>query len=741
MTSRLVDWILPGTTRAPIFQKSADSASQPSDSNNKISSATNVALVSPEHEHSPVRRKTSNRTIVYIPELHKIRDEAKFDEFKRSLEAIINAFNTQATTPNELYALLEKPTKPPEYYLKLRLHYILEALHAQGPQANEPINLLKTKTIVEELSTILTSNTCTLTQASLQAVLEPHFKDSGLEKYHALLSYHANELYNELTHCFSTSTSFTKEYAALKAKVTHLAELIIGSAYYLESDPKSRTKAILQTLRQALQMPAYLLMRCEEENPCISLLHAVVIGSFAHSETVPSYLKLGKAIADKATIKRVDSLGDILTATRDAAANAGFVENDPLVNDYAVSQAAERLLPEAVAITISKITDIASIGITFLRAGISPFQTIQAIAEYAQAYFCATSKDYRGIYDNLPGALYEETFSNKQGATTTLRVIVSPSPAQGATVLPEFHALLQALQNRRMNPTTEMAYPYTYFTYTNLQNRFGGHEGLQTNALMKLNALYPFSFDAITLSADPLAGCNTFDESIMQKMRAVLLADQSYTLENLNVKSNYYFQPKDKETLIEAFDLIITKAYTLVNQQNQIPPEKKVGVFCDLVHLGIIRYKETKTASSFMQSSGNASVLASRICAVCVDRGMMINSELLYLTGHKARVTAEIDIGRGILSKKRLPLEKRVKQIGVLAHDKHISGRILQFLNEIEDFASKDNPVSSIDITYPGCSDDMLPADAVPMTKRKLFPDQEDDNPPPARRLKLSSES
>lgn len=720
--SSLVSWLSAGIN-SDSYRESTEHPTPPDTLTDTVASKAKAVLAtsSPSHEHSPIRRKATQRTIERIPELDKAHTDAKHLEWKLSLQTMLDAFtNLRISHPDSQPST--SLDRQPIDFLKLRIARLLDHLNSLNKTIETPGPNLISLQKAEVIAQLLTRDVRVLNKNHVIEALKPYFAEAGLEESTDLLKKHAAELYQELFSCFHSGRSFATEYKNLQGDIAELSELLQTSAQYLDIDPASRTNAILMVLRQALSRPAYALMRCDETNPTIHLLHTLVLASFSHSETLSAYLLLGKAICDtaKSKIKRIDSLGDILTSAREVAANAGFPEDDPLVNNWIISQTAERVLPEKMATSISKVMDLVGVGFYYLAAGVSVRRTAKAVLNYTKALFIDTEKDYRGHYGNLPSALYVEKFTGKDNASVSLRVIIGPSPAQGSTIHREFHALLQALENRHFTPIENDRFPFKFLTYTNLQNRFGGAEGRQTNAIMDLNERYPISFKALTLSADPLPNCPVFDETIKTKMLAVLESDQTFTLEDLSIKSNYYFSATDREQWTPIFQAIVKKAYDFVARYAEIAKDKKVGVFCDLVHLSIIRYQESLAVAKFMQAGEDTQILASRICAVCVDRGMMVNSELMYLLGHMAQLTAQIDLGRGILAKKRLPLEKRISQIGILAHNRTMNERIVQFLEEIQELAAPDEPIRSSGISYPGCPPEALPRDRVLPTKRKL---------------------
>lgn len=653
---------------------------------------TPVVSVSPQ-EHSPIKGSAKKRTIVRIQELDNTRKEAKELEWKLSLEAVVTAAKTLYPTLAEFEKSCFGSYKAPSDYLFVRVVRMLDGLKTR--------DLLQLDDITETATALV--KTLTTTGLDVASVLRPYFANAS----ETLFAKYCEELESELR-CYSHFRSATSD---LETSALELAKLIYGST--AEHDPKYRLKAILFSLRRALKKPAYGLMRCDEKHPIVRLLHRVALGSFAHSETLPAYLKLGKAFADRADIKRIDSLGDMLISTRETAANAGFPEDDPLVNDWQISKLAERHLPEKTAVSISKTIDIASLAFNFISASIPPYQILQTVVEYAKAYFCTASKDYRGIYDNLPGALYEETYIAQEEKRLTLRVVVTASPAQGSTIQPEFLAVLQALENRGADHEENEPYPYSFLCYTNLQNRFKEQEAYQSQAIMDLNERYPFSFEAVTLATDPFTRSDVFDETACQKMINILQSDNS----------NYAFPLRNRDAWFAACRDIVVEAFQFVRDRREILESKKLTVFTDLVNLSLIRFRETQFLSSLTVGGHLSKMLAARACAVSVDRGMMVNGELLYIVGRKAKATAQIEIGRGVLAKKRLPLEERVRQLGIFAHDKHLSEDLHTFLSHLEERATEGFLCQSVGVNYPGCTEEDLPLDPLPPVRRKLFND------------------
>lgn len=725
----LYDWLQSGNKQVELnvdYHKAAHSTA-PSVCSHEVLGVANATLnTTPNHESSPVRGSKSNREITRDITLEQIHIAAKKSYSSLAIEAFIDGLKVFRASE---HTFSSTTLKPASHYLKLRIHRILQSLDAVGDKP-ESVDLLAmqiadTEALAKEL---LTSFAKCPTKDCISASLQPYFLKAGLDENEYLHQLHATELFKDLQLCQLDSNSFESQYSTLESAIVELVDFILNSPAYYERDPCTRNEVLLRLFRSALNNPAYTLMRCDEENYAVRLLHTLAVSCWANSNNLPAYLMLGKPICDQAKISRVNSLGNLVLSARETAANAGFAEDDI---DF-LNKASK------VLSALAKVKDIAKIGLRCLfKAGVSFRRTMDTVAEHARAYFVDEAKDYRGIYGNIPSALYDETFLTDKKNAVTLRCVISSSPAKGSSVNLEFLALLQALENRGES-----------LFYVNLQKRFVGSEGLQSTAIMRLNERFPFSFETINLSADPLSNCDTFDDSIKNKMLEFLQSDQTYTLEHLSKKTNYYFQAKDKDAWLPVFEKIISGAYHVVEKHGDTiqaykpqplqvspednPPKKKdnrIGVFCDLVNLGIIRYRETQKLSQMAKAGDKTTLLTSRNCAVCVDRGMMVNSQLLHLLGGKIKLTAQIEIGRGILAKKRLPLEDRVVQIATLAHNSSTSLTMRQYLSDIEKLATAGNPITTQGLSYPGCTPEMIPEDPVTprQTRKKLF--VEDDKP------------
>ncbi|MCE5293236.1 MAG: hypothetical protein LLF94_01310 [Chlamydiales bacterium] len=672
----------------------------------KVESAKKLVLSTSSHEtHSPIRHSGPKRAIVRVPELDSALAFAKLDEAKRSLQAFIDASNLQKA---HFLATAHTPKSALEY-LEIRVRAIVDSLGRQKEVDGQD-------TLVTGFITALTSKSERISREYIQTHLLPIFTAFGMQNSTRLMQEYTHELFYEYSACLRFTTSFAKSYAKLTSDVLSLIRLIDESEKYIDVDPATRIEAILVNLRGVLETPAYGLMRADESNACIRYLHTLVLGSTAHAENLSSSLHLGRAFCEEAKdkIHRVNSLGDIIINARETAVSAGFLEDDATISDNVVARTAERYLPITCAEMISKVTDVVAVYAKFKKAGIPLKDAIVATARHAKAYFYEESRDYRGIYGNRPTALYVENLQSTNGNNVSLRAIVGASPATGFYVQPEFRAQLQAIENRAKNHDDDLPYKYTSVVFTNMQERFHGRkcESEQSEALMYLNERYT-SIRASTLPADPLAGYKKYEESLKNILLKQLQSDQAFTLEILDISTNYYFDKKYKERLLQVFPLLVDKAYAIIDQQTDISSEKKIAKFGDLVNLCITRYLEIL--------GDEKSKLVFRNCSVTSDRAWMLNCEMLHALNKKAQVTARIAVSRSNLTKRRLSLKKRIERIASFSHNKQIKEQIEVLLQEMVELASNDKTLKTVDIQYPGCLPEDIPQDPTPRQTRLLF--------------------
>ncbi len=599
-------------------------------------------------EHSPIKGEESPRIITPVEELNEAKVEAKKLEWQMTLDAIIKAFGP---LPDEI----EIP-KPAKAYLKMRLERILGKADDQ---------------LMEEL----------LQTESVEEFLSKH----GLQR---ALSMHAHELLFELHCCFEGKYSFVEQYSAFEEKFLDLVSLIERASHSGTHDPETHAKAIWSNFRELLEHPVYGLMRCDETNSIIRRLHSLAIGAHAHTESVRSYHFLGDAIQKASHFKRSDSFSDVLTTSRLTAAESGFLVNDP---------------PPGFRTSIEKLGKVFSTFLNCIMAKISCARTTNLVAKELNELFFATPKDpkdYRTL-GNLPSHVYTERFSDNTGSTVDMRVVMHASPTKGEAIIPEFLAILQALENRQHSNIDNDPYPTTFYVYTNLQSRYEGNERNQTEAIMNLNERFPTVFHAVTLNADGLADL-PFDDELPDSMLKVLLSEQSFTLTKTTGDSNYYFPANEKEKWKEVLTNIVKSAYNVIKNDRQIEGTFKTQATWELVHSDIIRYRELEAATNAIIPGKKREILIGRSCIVCVDRGPKEHSKQLMLLGANVKACAAIHLARGPEAKGRLPVDKRVRETGRFLKSLHGRRMLTEHFRQIGAIFLEKKRIISSEITSPG---------------------------------------
>ncbi|MBS0634222.1 MAG: hypothetical protein JSR37_02010 [Verrucomicrobia bacterium] len=585
-----------------------------------------VVVQSPQ-EHSPVRHKTANRHVVHDPELHEQLNTAKKLEWSLSLQPLVEVAEE---------GIVDDQTVPD---LKTALH--------------------------NRIARIATSITMPVEDV-MNALLAGNDPASVLGEYcdnEKLVEQYALEL---------TLGSFEENYRLLNAQVNNLLDFIRESRHYSEEHIACRVKVILVMLRVALRNPAYQLLSCDEQNPLVRVLHELVMSSYVKSETLPAYMQFGQAVYNKTRIHRINSLGDILHSMRETAANSGILEDDKLVNDWCISKFAEAYLSEHIAVKISRFLDGAELFYNCMNAGVSFEQVWHVIAH--QAYAHQPSKDHR-LLGNLSGVLYDERFTGQKESNCTVRVVIGASPVSGASIQPEFLALLQAIENRNVAPDETLLFPHVInLVYTNFEP--------ETKDVWDwLNMRYPHSVDAITLLPNKIKA-ETLDDTVKEQVKRDLA----------------YLKLQDLDWIVEdAFDAAAGR----------------VDRFCHLVRTGIIRHREAQCAARSMEQDNDAMVVSMRICRAGVDRAMMVNNIMLTATTENPAQVSKAAIGRAVLGKGRAPLEEHVVQAGIFAHNSHEA--VQGFYHQIDAYCE----LKSQGISYPGCSSEAV-AKPVTTARRKI---------------------
>ncbi len=644
-------------------------------------------------DRSPVRHNHPPRlNVVHDTELHAISKEAKTLEWKLTLEGIKQAYSVVC---NGVDFSCEPSVGNRLYYFELRVGRILQKLYAVH-------GLEHPKDLAEQglrLAYDLVANVRRLNEDQVENKLLPFFTASKLDGNKSLLKHHAKELYSELRGCFYHKTSFDYAVAEFNDEVSKVVELLETAGIALDSDPETHVTAILLAIRKALQTSGYNLMRCDESHPYVRLLHTIAIASFAHAETVPAYLRLGKAICDKAPIPRSQSFGTFLYNAREFAANSGFLEDDP---------------QETFVTKIQKLKKVAEVGINSLRSGMPLFQTVDIMHSHARAFFRASVKDHKAYYGNNPGAYYQERLTLPGKKEVAMRVVLSASPALGSTVLPEFRALLQGIENRSLDRSHP--YPYQLLVYSNMQKRYEETEDAQTMALMEQNEIYPCSFAGSTISVEPIKA-ETFNPDVKKVLLDELLAESSYTLDiqDRASASKYYFMPSMREIWKEVHPKIVDMAYKLV-EDAQGKDLEKLAALKPIVNLGIVRFFEVYKAHMLSQTQDTnkaSQMMLFRNCRAGVDRALMFNNQFLYILDPDATSITQATLGRSINDKGRLQTETATKATARITLHEQLNEKLKDYLQYVERLVA--DGIASGVISYPGCPDGQLPP------KKKLF--------------------
>jgi hypothetical protein len=305
-----------------------------------------------------------------------------------------------------------------------------------------------------------------------------------------------------------------------------------------------------------------------------------------------------------------------------------------------------------------------------------------------------------------------------------MRVCISGAPANGSEIVPEFKALLQALENRSVQlDQRDIPYPYVFLTYTNLQSRFDGprDESLQTDAIMRLTDRYPLSFKGITIDLDPIKDATALNEELKNKLKFILLSDQTFSLDRVEgIKTNYFLTPTDKEAWKKFISHIINKSYSHVKSRRDIALTNKARAFIHHVNLGIVRFFETSKARQLLVPGQTRKMMTKRLCRRGSDRAMFFNGAFAYIIGQRVEFVALTILARSLLTSGRLILEKQARQLAMLAHGSDAATKDLAFFQEI-DREGETIPLVSSGLTFAGYAPEFLPPTAISRAKRRLI--------------------
>lgn len=484
-----------------------------------------------------------------------------------------------------------------------------------------------------------------------------------------LISLYSEELTQILHACFDSSDAFEKDFSLLKKQVYQLAKLLFKTPQAYETDPKQWAVALLFKLREALQRPSYKLLARDETQPCVHFLHILSLASFANVEAVRAYTHLGKKLVTLARIDPCSDLHTTLEKVRKFAADSGFLENDCQINDTLLSSLASWALPTDYAALVSRTEDAFELAFRHISADLPPNLAIENGLKFLTAYYFQPHKDYRGYYENNSSALFEETFYSTTQAPVKARTVLSPSPASGNTIMPEFQAVLQLFENSACAPDQRFS-NYSKIAYNNLQSKLGGTaaESLQTKKLMQLPRRWPWSISCITISQEHL-NVKSFDEQIKEAIFLQLSCEASFSEIENHPDFGYAFPEIDKQSWMSVFPEIVNLAYDLVHKNVTVDENTKITAFTEAVRNGIAYFHKSSVVATQFDQESIKDIIDINACATTTDRGGKVNCTFLHALSEEKRheFVAQVFIGRAQMSKKRLPLSRRVRELGALS--------------------------------------------------------------------------
>lgn len=252
---------------------------------------------------------------------------------------------------------------------------------------------------------------------------------------------------------------------------------------------------------------------------------------------------------------------------------------------------------------------------------------------------------------------------------------------------------------------------YRHFAYSNLQDKYGAKEGLQTKAIMQLNDFFPLSFSAITIwqgSYKSKQNDLPFDERQKERKLQEVLAEDNFMVAHEGKGMGYNFT-KHKGAWKRELKRIVDLSYDRVRKGPKDETDKVKNIaFSEYVNDGIMRSHEKRVAQ-FVQSllkqhekkakqSTDPKMLSARVCGPAADRSVKVN--MTFMSAQKpgnehAIKVAAFALGRAKCAKGRLPTRERViTEFG--AHNKMAPGTFMRdFFRDID--ADSDDPLELTD--------------------------------------------
>jgi hypothetical protein len=477
----------------------------------------------------------------------------------------------------------------------------------------------------------------------------------------------------EFQHSVQSPARFEQDSDRFWGYIQTCAHLLIDDSIP-DTDAKPIVLSTLYKIRDALKCSTYKLYKTNETHSGVHLLHMICQALYAEAEVLPAYTLLGQAICEKAFVNESSSLQFSLNTIWQTAFIHGISNNDPKNKDSFWTR-------------ITKSCQVLLEGLS-IKLDLAIQNSWKSFAGYAAPY-----KDHHAFFDNNPGVITEEVLSSPK-REHRVRTITSASPAFGKQVVPEFLALLQALENHHFYDVSHNSYPYTKIAYTNLQSKKGEIEGVQTQAIMALNAKYPFSFSGITVSQEGIKDERELTEDLVGRIYRKIIADDSFSLRNT---PGYYFSPQERKLWSEAIKMIASKCYSCFSARigSQV-----VAAYEELLNLGIIRYHEMRT----LKNTGptRSKMLTMRICQAGVDRAGKVNGAMLWglMETNSTPLITSVIFGRAVLAKGRLPIQDKLKQFeNLITFVPRV--RVKEFLEYVDELAT-DKKIRSRSISAVG---------------------------------------
>ncbi|MDP1835002.1 MAG: hypothetical protein Q8K75_03640 [Chlamydiales bacterium] len=277
---------------------------------------------------------------------------------------------------------------------------------------------------------------------------------------------------NKLAQTLSKEVMTGKD-AEVDAHAKQLSKHMDKLTTLLNSDPSAKdaakvNKEIMKELRSALESPAYLALKENENNPSVRVLHDLAVAGYLETTVMPGYEKLQ------------EGLGQGGPQMPDKMSGKGIVN---FFRDF-------RQHIHKNGIHKADMTN--------------PFYLLTNFNSARQAF--KSQKVGRG-YDprinaqNNSGAFFDE--KAKVGTdTANLRHFFTPSWRVDSEIPPEARAALQSMTNRQNMKVDNDDHVAKQILYNNLQNINKSDESPSSINMMKLNDEFPDAFKGVTIPCD-----------------------------------------------------------------------------------------------------------------------------------------------------------------------------------------------------------------------------------------------